>query len=235
MIPYVKYNIKYIMMSSIDNNIIISPDAFIQDIQYILKDITYNQKIKCNEIHEHFKNIASNPTDTYSSREQIAILMEIMNCYNTNMQEYQQNMTELSAIMKTLIKSLEYNRPITNKHNIRRNARGRPVLFEDTEDIPDDTNTAGSPLSLYDYFMKLIWGENPTPCQSFSEPAVHFADIFQETETDIQYTRPIIRELPEDDSLVNTITPRSRMVANKKPPSRRRNTIQPIIKHIPHM
>ena len=230
------------MMSSIDNNILISPDAFIQDIRYILKDITYNQKIKCDEIQEHFTNISSNPSNTYTSREQIAILIEIMNCYTTNMKEYQKNMAELSAITKSLIKSLENNRPISNKHTIRRNTRGRPVLFEDTEDIPADTNIKSSQLSLYEYFMKLIWGEEPQVSkQPFSwsntessEPAVHFADIFQETATDIQYTHSVIGELPKDDALANTITPRPGIIANNNP-SRRRNTIQPIIKHIPHM
>lgn len=228
------------MMSSIDTDIS-SSDTFIQDIQYILKDIKYDQKTKCNEIREHFKNIASNPEDTYTTREQIAILIEIMNCYNKNIKEYQKNMAELSTITKNIIKVHNNHRAETTKPT-RRKSKGGLLLFDncissqDNEDIPPTENLPNQRhLSLYDYFMELIWGaKDPLPetlsvdkLTSNDELSVNFSDIFQDTDSNIQYTHSATVS-PENQPIANTI------IANKKP-SKRRNTIQPIIKHIPHM
>ena len=115
-------------MSSIDTNIA-SSDTFIQDIQYILKDIKYDQKTKCNEIREHFKNIASNPEDTYTHREQIAILIEIMNCYNKNIKEYQKNMAELSIITKNIIKAHNNNHRTEPTKSSRRKSKGGGIII----------------------------------------------------------------------------------------------------------
>ena len=230
-------------MSSIDTNIA-SSDTFIQDIQYILKDIKYDQKTKCNEIREHFKNIASNPEDTYTTREQIAILIEIMNCYNKNIKEYQKNMAELSIITKTIIKAHNNTHRTETTKSSRRKSKGGLLLFEncvssqDNEDIPPTENLSNqrSILSLYDYFMELIWGAKDPPPETFTgdkltsndnEPDVNFSDIFQDTDANIQYIHSATVS-PENKPITNTIIP------NKKP-SKRRNTIQPIIKHIPHM
>ncbi len=233
-------------MSSIDNKVVSSPDTFIQDIHCILTDIKHSQKIKCNEIQEHFKTIASNPANTYTHKEQIAILVEIMNCYNKNIKEYQKNMAELSIITKTLIKTYEDN------HHPVRKSRGSVLLFDncisaqDHEDVPprDDTSNQSSLLSLYDYFMQFIWGTKTVPEPDIGnnslshdkEPAVNFSDIFQDTEANIQYTNSIITEdNPVKDPpavLANTFV---QTIATNKKHSKRRNTIQPIIKHIPHM
>ena len=229
-------------MSSIDTDIS-SSDTFIQDIQYILKDIKYDQNAKCNEIREHFKNISSNPEDTYTTREQVAILIEIMNCYNKNIKEYQKNMAELSIITKNIIKAHNINHRIETVKPSRRKSKGGLLLFDncvslqDNEDIPPTENLPNQRpiLSLYDYFMELIWGAKDTPPETFTvdkltsngEPAVNFSDIFQDADSNIQYTNSATVS-PENQPIANTI------IANKKP-SKRRNTIQPIIKHIPHM
>lgn len=233
-------------MSSIDNKVVSSPDTFIQDIHCILTDIKHTQKIKCNEIQEHFKNIASNPANTYTHKEQIAILIEIMNCYNKNIKEYQKNMLELSSITKTLIKTYENNTPPLRK------SRGNVLLFDncissqDHEDVPprDDPPNQSSLLSLYDYFMQFIWGTKTIPepvvgntaISHDREPAVNFSDIFQDTEANIQYTNSVIsQDNTVNDThvvLANTCVP---IIATNKKHSKRRNTIQPIIKHIPHM
>jgi len=227
------------MMSSIDTNIA-SSDTFIQDIQYILREMNYDQKIKCNEVREHFKNIASNPVDTYTTREQIAVLIEIMNCYNKNIKEYQKNMMDLSTITRNLIKSNHRNE--TCKQSSRK-SKGGSILFDncissqDDEDVRlvDDLPSQRPLLSLYDYFMQLIWGANPPPTETLPinklasnnhEPTVHFSDIFQDADSNIQYTYSATVS-PDHTPITNTIS-------NKKP-SKRRNTIQPIIKHIPHM
>jgi hypothetical protein len=230
------------MMSSIDTNIA-SSDTFIQDIQSILKDIKYDQKKKCNEIREHFKNIASNPEDSYTNREQIAILIEIMNCYNKNIKEYQKNMEELSIITKNLIKYHNNNRNEPSKQSSRKSKGSSLLLFDncrssqDNEDVhlPDDLPSQRPLLSLYEYFMQFIWGTTQPPSEILpidtlssndNEPAVHFSDIFQDADANIQYTHSATVS-PEHPPIANTIS-------NKKP-SKRRNTIQPIIKHIPHM
>ena len=90
--------------------------------------------------------------------------------------------------------------------------------------------------------MELIWGTTQPPIETSpgdkmishdQEPTVNFSDIFQDTDSNIQYTHsetvsPEKQPIPNNQPIANTI------ISNKKL-SKRRNTIQPIIKHIPHM
>jgi len=203
-------------------------DTFIQDIQCILKDINETQSKKRTEIKEHFQNIASNPEHSYSAKEQVAILLEIMNCYNTNIVEYQKNMRELGIITKNLIKA----------HNNR--------SFSDESHTSDETILTGSSSSLYDYFIQLIWGKHTrkTAVEPGREPSVDLANIFVDTENNIidhsfaDATKS--NNASENRSSQNVDSPhifRSNANENDIPKKRvnRRNTIQPIIKHIPHM
>jgi hypothetical protein len=181
-------------------------DTFIQDIHYILKDINETQDKKRAEIKDHFKNIASNPEHSYSPKEQVAILLEIMKCYNKNIVEYQKNMRELGIITKNLIKA----------HN--------------SSSFSDENHTSNDPqLSLYDYFIQLIWGK-PSAVEPGQEPAVDLANIFGSNENDI-----IEHNLAQTASeILGTSNPTPNNVLAKKT-GKRRNTIQPIIKHIPQM
>ena len=185
-------------------------DLFIQDIQCILKDINETQEKKCGEIKEHFKNIASNPEHSYSAKEQVAILLEIMNCYNTNIVEYQKNMRELGIITKNLIKA----------HNNR--------SFSEDSHRSDETILAGSSSSLYDYFIQLIWGKQnrKKAVEPGKEPSVDLANIFLDNEEEV------IEHNFADVTSQQSVKPNND-IARKR--VNRRNTIQPIIKHIPHM
>jgi hypothetical protein len=204
-------------------------DMFIQDIQYILKDINENQDKKCTEIKDHFKNIASNPEHSYSPKEQVAILLEIMKCYNTNIVEYQKNMRELGIITKNLIKA----------HNNR-------SLSEESH-LSDETVKSGSSSSLYNYFIQLIWGKSNSKkaVEPGREPSIDLANIFinpdnQIIEHTIAQTASEI--LGESKSKIDS-NKRNNVIENisinpdilVKKNGKRRNTIQPIIKHIPHM
>jgi hypothetical protein len=183
-----------------ENSIII--DMFIQDIQCILKDINKDHEKKHTEINNHFKNIASNPKHSYSAKEQVAVLLEIMKCYNTNIVEYQKDMRELGIITKNLIKA----------HN--------------SSSFSDENHTSNDPpLSLYDYFIQLIWGK-PSAVEPGQEPAVDLANIFVSNENDI-----IEHNLAQTASeILGTSSPTHNNVLAKKT-GKRRNTIQPIIKH----
>uniref|UniRef100_A0A6C0K286 Uncharacterized protein n=1 Tax=viral metagenome TaxID=1070528 RepID=A0A6C0K286_9ZZZZ len=193
----------------------IGMDMFIKDIQCILKDINATQAKKRTEINNHFKNIASNPEHSYTAKEQVAILFEIMNCYNANIVEYQKNMRELGIITKNLIKS-HNNRSFSNEiHN------------------SDETIVTGSSPSLYDYFIQFIWGRssNKQAVEIGREPSVDLANLFVDTDNDIiEHT---FAETTSEiaDSAKTTTT--DNVLAKKN--GKRRNTIQPIIKHIPHL
>ena len=180
-------------------------DTFIWDIQCILQDITKTHEKNITEIKDHYKNIASNPEDFYSAKEQVSILLEIMKCYNINMVEYQQNMRELGIITKTIIKAHNEH------HSSNKNHR---------------TSTESS-LSLYDYFIQLIWG-NPIrkiAVEPDREPSVDLASIF------INHDVDIIEHSFAEATTRPTIKPN---IDISKKTSKRRNTIQPIITYIPH-
>jgi hypothetical protein len=207
-------------------------DSFIQDIHYILKDINETQDKKRAEIKDHFKNIASNPEHSYSPKEQVAILLEIMKCYNTNIVEYQKNMRELGIITKNLIKA----------HNNR--------SFSEDSHSSDETIKSGSSSSLYDYFIRLIWG-NPSKSnrkkavEPGKEPSVDLANIFMNLENEIiehtitQTANEILGESKSKtdsnirNNAIENISINPDILAKKN--GKRRNTIQPIIKHIPQM
>ncbi len=180
-------------------------DTFIQDIQCILKDINRHHEKKHTEIKDHFKNIASNPKHSYSAKEQVAVLLEIMKCYNTNIVEYQKDMRELGIITKNLIKV----------HNSKH--------FSD-----DFYSLNEQSLSLYDYFIKLIWGK-PGPklaVEPGQEPVVDLANIFIDNENDM-----IEHSLSQTASeILGAASPTHNNVLAKKT-GKRRNTIQPIITH----
>lgn len=202
-------------------------DMFIQDIHCILKDINETQDKKRNEIKNHFKNISSNPEHSYSPKEQVAILLEIMKCYNKNIVEYQKNMRELGIITKNLIKA----------HNNR--------SFSDESHTSDETIKSGSSSSLYDYFIRFIWGKpsKSAAVEPGREPSVDLANIFIEPEeyiiehTLVQTASEILGETKKDlnkrNSAVENISINPDILAKKN--GKRRNTIQPIVKHIPHM
>lgn len=180
-------------------------DTFIQDIQCILKDINRDHEKKHTEIKDHFKNIASNPKHSYSAKEQVAVLLEIMKCYNTNIVEYQKDMRELGIITKNLIKV----------HNSKH--------FSD-----DFYSLNEQSLSLYDYFIKLIWGKpgHKLAVEPGQEPVVDLANIFIDNENDI-----IEHSLSQTASEIlgaASLTPNN-VLAKKT--GKRRNTIQPIITH----
>jgi hypothetical protein len=178
---------------------------FIQDIQCILKDINKDHEKKLAEIKDHYKNIASNPENSYSAKEQVAVLLEIMKCYNTNMVEYQKNMQELGIITKNII----------NAHN------SKP--FSDKVYSSDETQ-----ISLYEYFIQLIWGKPSTKIavEPGQEPSVDLANIFVSSENDI-----IEHNLAQTASeILGASVPIPNNVLAKKT-GRRRNTIQPIITH----
>ena len=181
-------------------------DTFIQDIQCILEDINKDHEKRHAEIKAHFKNIASNPLHSYSAKEQVAVLLEIMKCYNTNIVEYQQNMRELCIITKNLI----------NAHNSR-------TYFDESRSF------CATPISLYDYFIELIWGKTSSKIsvEPGREPSVDLANIFTSRENDI-----IEHSLAETASeILGASNPiHSNNVLAKKT-GRRRNTIQTIIKH----
>ena len=193
-------------------------DLFIQDIHCILKDINENQNKKRTEIKEHFQNIASNPEHSYSPKEQVAILLEIMNCYNTNIVEYQKNMRELGIITKNLIKA----------HNNR--------SFSDESHTSDETIKSGTSSSLYDYFIQFIWGKpssRKSAVEPGREPTVDLANIFLDTDDNI-----IEHSFAQTASQILGESKKSKLNDNNviaKKNGKRRNTIQPIIKHIPHM
>jgi len=196
------------MMDAIDDTPV--SDAFIRDIQGIANDIhNHNEKNK-HQIREHLKNISSNPEHTYTAREQIAVLMEIMKCYNDNMIEYQKNLRDLSKITKNLIKA-------------------HRSLSEESHSS-DETIKTGSSISLYEYFIQLLWGKPSIPktpeliaVSPGNEPSVNFYDIFGEKQTDIQQNPgQIINEF---------ITPTPATNKNPVKKTKRRNTVQPIIKH----
>ena len=182
-------------------------DMFIQDIQHILNDINEHHKNKNIEIKDHYKNMASNPKNSYSAKEQVSVLLEIMKCYNTNIVEYQNNMRELGIITKNLIKA----------HN--------STSFTDEFQTSNDT-----PLSLYDYFIQLIWGKPipKTAVEPGQEPAVDYASIFINSEKDI-----IEHNLAQTASEILGATSCSATPNNvlAKKNGKRRNTIQPIITH----
>uniref|UniRef100_A0A6C0HIG2 Uncharacterized protein n=1 Tax=viral metagenome TaxID=1070528 RepID=A0A6C0HIG2_9ZZZZ len=202
-------------------------DTFIQDIRYILKEINESQHAKRNEIREHFKNIASNPEHSYSAKEQVAILLEIMNCYNTNIGEYQKNMRELGIITKNLIKA----------HNNR--------AFSDESHTSDETIRTGPSYSLYDYFVHLIWGKpnhKSDAVEPGREPSVDLANIFINPDNEIichdlaQTASEILGESGDRTRARNNATDNNHMAPDILSKKKRRNTIQPIIvKHIPHM
>jgi hypothetical protein len=177
-------------------------DMFMRDIQHILKDINEHHEKKHAEIKDHFKNIASNPEHSYSAKEQIAVLLEIMKCYNTNIVEYQKNMRELGIITKNLIRA----------HNSR--------SFFSENHTSNET-----PLSLYDYFIQLIWGKPniKTAVELGQEPSVDLANIFVENENDI-----IEHNLAQTASEILGASVSTNNVIAKKI-GKRRNTIQPII------
>lgn len=207
-----------------ENNVGI--DFFIQDIKCILKDINKNHIEKNEEINNHFKNIASNPEHSYSSKEQVAILLEIMNCYNTNIIQYQKNMRELGIITKNLIAA----------HNNR--------SFSDESHTSDETIRTGSSLSLYDYFVQLLWGKpkNAKAVEPGNEPPVDLANIFVDKHDNIEYNiaetaNKILGESKNDFNKRNNAIENASITPDilSKKNGKRRNTIQPIIKHIPHM
>lgn len=205
-------------------------NMFIEDIHYILKDINENQDKNRNEIKNHFKNISSNPEHSYSPKEQVAILLEIMKCYNKNIVEYKKNMRELGIITKNLIKA----------HNNR--------AFSDESHSSDETIESGASSSLYDYFIRLIWGKpskstNKSAVEPGIEPSVDLANIFISQDNQIiehslaQTASEILGETKKDlnkrNSAVENISINPDILAKKN--GKRRNTIQPIIKHITHM
>jgi len=200
------------MNESTQNNAI--DDTFIQDIRYTLHEINETQQRKCNEINDHFKNISSNPEHSYSKREQIAVLLEIMNCYNTNITEYQKNMRELGKITKNLIKA----------HSNR--------SLSDESHTSDETIRTGSSSTLYDYFLQLVWGKpaKRSAVEPGKEPTLDFANIFVEQEPHI-----IEHNIAKNASEIFGKTPERRTPPSDLAKKKRRNTIQPIIKHIPHM
>lgn len=199
------------MNESTQNNVI--DDSFIQDIRYTLHEINETQQRKCNEINDHFKNISSNPEHSYSKKEQIAVLLEIMNCYNTNITEYQKNMRELGKITKNLIKA--HNRSLSDESH-----------------TSDETIRTGSSSTLYDYFLQLIWGTpvKITAVEPGKEPTLDFANIFIQQEPSI-----IEHNIAKNASEIFEKTPERVTSASVLAKKKRRNTIQPIIKHIPHM
>ena len=184
-------------------------NIFIQDIQCMLRDINKDHENNKLKTQEYFQTIASNPHHTYTSREQIAILIDIMNRYNKNIEEYQKNMQDLSTIARNIIKS---QRSISSESH-----------------SSDDTIVSGSSSSLYNYFMQLLWGKpsthknNLTAVQPGREPSVDLRDIFAESETDEIQHNPaqLINAWVETDTSEKKV--------------KRRNTVQPIIKHIPHL
>ncbi len=199
------------MNESTQTNVI--DDSFIQDIRYTLHEINEIQQKKCNEINEHFKNISSNPDHSYSKQEQIAVLLEIMNCYNTNITEYQKNMKELGIMTKNLIKA--HNRSLSDESH-----------------TSDETIRTGTSSTLYDYFLQLIWGTpvKITAVEPGKEPTLDFANIFIQQEPSI-----IEHNIAKNASEIFEKTPKRETRASVLAKKKRRNTIQPIIKHIPHM
>jgi hypothetical protein len=129
--------------------------------------------------------------------------------YNKNIEEYQKNMQDLSTIARNIIKS---QRSISSESH-----------------SSDDTIVSGSSSSLYNYFMQLLWGKpsthknNLTAVQPGREPSVDLRDIFAESETDEIQHNPaqLINAWVETDTSEKKV--------------KRRNTVQPIIKHIPHL
>jgi hypothetical protein len=152
-----------------------------------------------------------------------------MKCYNTNIVEYQKNMRELGIITKNLIKA----------HNNR--------SFSEDSHSSDETIKSGSSSSLYDYFIRLIWG---TPSKSINkkavepgrEPSVDLANIFINLENEIiehTITQTASEILGESKSKKDSNT-RSNAIENVSInpdilSKKRRNTIQPVIKHLAHM
>lgn len=200
------------MNESTQNNVI--DDTFIQDIRYTLHKINESQERKSTEINEHFKNISSNQEHSYSKKEQIAVLLEIMNCYNTNNKEYQKNMRELGIITKNLIKA----------HNNR--------SLSDESHTSDETIRTGASSTLYEYFIQLLWGKpsKKPAVEPGKEPTLDFANIFVEQEPHI-FEHNISKNASEIFGKTPDLVTSASVLAKKK----RRNTIQPIIKHIPHM
>ncbi len=205
-------------MDEIEDNQV--SDIFIQDIRCIVNEINKHNEKNKHQIREHFKNISSNPEHTYTTREQIAVLMEIMKCYNDNMNEYQKNMRDLSKITKNLIKS-------------QRN-------LSDESHSSDETIKTGSSISLYEYFVQLLWGKSYltnssslTAVQPGNEPPLNFPDIFGEHHTDIQQNPVQLKnEFISPISVPISDSGKTNMLS-KKP--KRRNTVQPIIKHLTYM
>jgi hypothetical protein len=185
-----------------NNNNNLYEDSFISDIRSILNDIDKTQEKKRNEINDHFKNIASNPGHSYTPREQVAILLEIMNCYNTNIIEYQKNMRELGVITKNLIRA----------HNSRA--------------FSDEIHSSREPISsmsLYDYLMQLIWGpSNKKPSvEPGREPSIDLADIFngndiiEQTSIEQIKNEVILQDIrPQHIKRRNTIQPISKNIPN---------------------
>lgn len=181
-------------------------DMFIQDIQSILKDINESHEKKREEIREHYKNIASKPKEFYAEREQVAVLLEIMKCYNINMAEYQKTMRDLGVITKTLMKA-HNEKAFSNKI--------RPS--EETQQQQQDTS-----YSLYDYFMEILWGKpkRKTSISPGGEPVVDLAFIFMDTE------EHVIEYSFENETAKLSLHQSSPTI---KKTAKRRNTIQPVI------
>jgi hypothetical protein len=151
------------------------PDTAMEDLRYFLKELENENSTKNKIIQEHFQNISSNPVSSYSTKEQLSLLSEIMNCYNKNMLEYQKNMQELSCMTKNVIQSeRKYREDVLN------------------------TVTIEPELSLYEYFMNMLFGVKPEKnnniiaTQVGNEPTMTLENIFLDKETEnIETTNPV--------------------------------------------
>ena len=191
------------------------PDTAIEDLRYFLKELENENSTKNKIIQEHFQNISSNPVSSYSTKEQLSLLSEIMNCYNKNMLEYQKNMQELSCITKNVIQSeRKYREDVLN------------------------TVTIEPELSLYEYFMNMLFGVKPEKnnniiaTQVGNEPTMILENIFLDKETEnIETTNPVQASRNTNNNKQNEITIKNSSNDIKK----RRNTVQPVIKHLTHI
>ncbi len=162
-------------------------------------------------------NISSNPENTYSTKEQLAILLEIMKCYNTTIREYQKNMRELSIIANNLIKA--------------HNECGLSV----DDYSSDETIPTSSSLSLYEYFMQFLWGKKPErTIETKRHNAIDLANVFEEARILKCDSIDILTMGDIDISQIRTGSPSHNKKSAAKS-KKKRNTIQPIIKHIPQM
>ena len=195
-----------------------------EDLRYCLTEIENENSTKNKLIHEHFKNISSNPASSYSTKEQLSLLSEIMNCYNKNMLEYQKNMNELSIITKNIIQSeIKYREDVLN------------------------TLTIEPELSLYEYFMNILFGvnydksnyeknKNIIATQVGNEPTMTLENIFVDKEPEnIETTNPVQASINTNNNNNNNRQNEITIKNSSKDIKKRRNTIQPVIKHLTHI